>query len=280
MRQRALAMSVIGASLPLGAAVLTPLLALIVHSMGWRIGAIMVGALILAVGFPLSRLVRNTPESMGLSPLGQTSPAASTASSGLSSSREEDRGFSVGEAMRTAAFWVLVLGSLLQMGVFMGVMIHFIPLLIWKGIEEQTAAFYLATFSFLAIPAALLLGWLADRWYKPRVLSVGTALGMMGLLFLLYGETGTLFLFPPLFVAVEAMHFVIPATIGDFFGRRNFATVRGFFTTFTILGPVAGPLFAGRVYDATESYTLVLQVFILGFALSSLAYWFVTAPRR
>jgi hypothetical protein len=48
------------------------------------------------------------------------------------------------------------------------------------------------------------------------------------------------------------------ATVGDFYGRRYFATIRGMMSFFYMWGSFAGPVFAGVVYDRTESYAAVI----------------------
>jgi len=255
------------------------LLALGIYRLGWRTAAFLVGMVFLVVALPVARTARNTPESLGLLPDGQpVGPPGRAAVSPQTAGRSQD--YEVGEALRTPAFWVLVLASILRLVGFSAVLVHFVPILVWKGLGEQTAALYLAPMSLLSAFAHLFLGWLADRWPKPRVLALGMASGTAALLILLYGGTGTLWLFLPFFVPVEALFPVTWATVGEFFGRRRFATLRGFMTLFIMLGPVAAPVFAGRVYDTTGSYMVALQVFILFFFLSAVAFWLVPRPRR
>jgi nitrate/nitrite transporter NarK len=61
---------------------------------------------------------------------------------------------------------------------------------------------------------------------------------------------------------------VVWATVGDFYGRRYFATIRGMMSFFYMWGSFAGPVFAGAVYDRTESYASVLWTL---FAILSVA---------
>lgn len=280
IQRRALAMSITSASVSVGGAMLTPLLARVTHSYGWRTGALVAGGAFLTIAFPLSRLVRDTPDKMGLAPLGQVVSGASTGQSTLQPAADPPgREFSVREGMRTAAFWMLAVGTLLRLAGFSAVMVHFVPILVWKGIPEATAGYYLSLFALFAIPTHLLMGWLGDVWRRPRVMSLGMALGTAGLIVLLYGDGRMmLFLFMPLFVVVEALFSLTWATLGDFFGRRHFATIRGWLIMFTMVGPVIGPVLAGRIYDVAQSYTLTIQIFVVGFALSSIVFWLLRRP--
>jgi MFS family permease len=69
IHQRARAMTVVSAAVPVGGAVISPLLALGVASIGWRWAAFASGCIFLAVCLPLSFQLKRSPESMGLLPM-------------------------------------------------------------------------------------------------------------------------------------------------------------------------------------------------------------------
>src|SRR5499433_2413115 len=76
IRLRARAMTVVSAAVPVGGAIITPLLAIAVSRWGWRSGAFISGTLFLVVGLPLCFGVRRSPESMGMEPDGEPLRAA------------------------------------------------------------------------------------------------------------------------------------------------------------------------------------------------------------
>ena len=53
------------------------------------------------------------------------------------------------------------------------------------------------------------------------------------------------------------------AIVGEYFGRKNYATIRGFNQLFHIPTTVSGPVFAGWIYDTTGSYTVAFTSFIV-----------------
>src|SRR4029453_541802 len=73
IRQRARAMTVVSAAVPVGGAAVSPLFAIRVASLGWRWAAFLSGCVFLIVCVPLSFQVRRSPESMGLLPDGDVS---------------------------------------------------------------------------------------------------------------------------------------------------------------------------------------------------------------
>ena len=66
-------------------------------------------------------------------------------------------------------------------------------------------------------------------------------------------------MFVLLFTIMEAIFPVGWATVGDFFGRKSFGTIRGNMNLFYTWGSILGPFIAGAVYDRTESYALVFS---------------------
>lgn len=275
IRRRGVAMATISSAVSLGGALFTPLLSRGVYDLGWRAGAMIVGSVFLVVGLPIAWGIRSRPESMGLVPLGSDDPRP-TAQRDEGSNAPD---YSVKEAMSTMAFWTLVVASVLRLFGFNAILVHFIPILVWKGFSETTAALYLSGFAFLGIGTHLGMGWLADQWPKPRVLAMGMASGTVAVLILLYGNANMVWLFLPFMVPVEALFPVTWATVGEFFGRRRFGTIRGMITMFWSIGPIAGPIFAGKVFDSTQSYQLALQVSLVGFALSAIVFWALRRPR-
>ncbi|MBI2917935.1 MAG: MFS transporter [Chloroflexi bacterium] len=275
IRRRAVAMAVISSFVSVGGMLITPLLSLAVFNLGWRNAAALAGVVFLAVGLPIAWGVRNKPENLGLVPLGYGE--AGTGAGPREPAVGDDA--SVKDALRSVAFWVLIGASVLRLFGFNGVAIHFVPILVWKGIPETTAAsLYLAALALVGIGVHLTMGWLADRFPKQKVLALGMVSGVVAILVLLYAGPGMIWLFLPFFAPVEALFPVTWATVGEFFGRHRFATIRGLITMFWSIGPVLGPVFFGKVFDSTQSYTLALQVSLVGFALSAVTFWTLRRP--
>jgi MFS family permease len=64
------------------------------------------------------------------------------------------------------------------------------------------------------------------------------------------------------FTLLDASFPIVWATVGDFFGRRYFATIRGMMSFFYMWGSFAGPVLAGVIYDKTQTYWMVLWIFL------------------
>lgn len=280
IRNRSMAMAAISASIGLGGFLLTPLLATAIHAWGWRRAAFVNGIIFLAAGLPLALLVRRSPESMGLRPDGDlpSSPADATAT-GKNKANEEEVHFTLTEALHTSSFWLLTIATALRIAVLSAITVHYVPIMVWKGLSEPRAAFFLAVQALLALPAHLLFGWLADRVNKPKLMAASLLISIVGLLFLIYGEKEwQLWFFIPLFTVVESAFPVNWATVGQFFGRKNFAKIRGAMGFIQTWGGVIGPVIAGALYDGTRSYSYLLWGLVVVLLVVSLLYAMVVEP--
>jgi len=280
VRRRAFAMTLISASISVGGTLISPLLASAVRVWGWRPAALAAGIGLLIVGIPLASFVRRSPESMDLLPDGdpprkQDGAAGGPGGRGFASETE----FTLKQAMRTSAYWMMIFATMVRVAGFGTMMVHFIPIMVWKGVDERQAAYLLAAFAFLSLPAHLLLGWLADSVSKPRLMAVAMLVGTVGLLSLILGRSEwTLWLFAVLFTTAEAIFPVTWATVGDFFGRKNFGTIRGTMSFFYMWGAVAGPVVAGAVYDRTHSYGPMLPWLAVLFLIGAVLYGLLVRP--
>ena len=287
IRRRALAMSSYHAISALTPAIMVPLLALLIASQGWHTASTVAGAIILAVALPLSLLVRNTPESVGLLPDGGRAGAApERASRNLQSQSPsgdvQAADYGLGEALHTPSYWLLLAGSILRLTAKAGVILHIIPIMVWKGIEEQTAAFIFGFLLFLLVPLSLFFGWLADVLPKNLVLFITSVAGTTSFLLLATPLTSVwlTYVFVLLFAVAETGGSNNWATFGDYFGRRAYGRLRGITQLASSPGVFLAPVFAGWWYDRAESYTLPLWVFTVFFGLGALFFASMRKPER
>ena len=262
IRQRARAMTVVSAAVPVGGALISPMLAFGVSSMGWRWAAFLSGCVFLIVCVPLSFQVRRSPESMGLLPDGDIprdtsgdDPSRKTSVGG----GRADNDSTAAEAMKTFVFWVLVISMMGRVAAYSTVTVHFVPLMVWKGLSQEESAFLLGAFAFINMVAHFVIGWIADKVNKPGLMTLCHLVCALAVLPLIRDAAPwQLWLFTTVFTFLDASFPVVWATVGDFYGRRYFATIRGMMSFFYMWGSFAGPVFAGAVYDRTESYASVL----------------------
>ena len=280
IRQRARAMTVVSAAVPVGGALISPLLAIGVASIGWRWAAFASGCIFLLVCLPLSFQLKRSPESMGLLPDGEIAPLGAGVNSPTdkATNKNADAELTSRQAMKTWPFWLLVVSMTARVTCYSTATVHFVPLMVWKGLSEGAAASLLGAFAFINLVAHFILGWIADRVNKPKLLAVCHLLPALSLPPLL-SDSGywQLWLFTITFTFLDASFPIVWATVGDFFGRRNFATIRGMMSFFYMWGSFAGPIMAGAIYDQTQSYVMMLWI-LLSLLLSATALTLFLIP--
>ena len=284
IRRRARAMTTVGAAVTVGGTLITPLLAIVVNQWGWRWGAFLAGCAFLFICIPLSLQIKRSPESVGLRPDGDAPPAreddgATPSFSARKYSPAED--INAMGALKTLAFWSLAFSMLVRVGTQSTMMVHFIPIMVWKGITQERAALLLSAFALVNLGFHFLLGWIADRMNKPRLISLWMLLPVTALFILIGGDSIlSLWIFALLFATLDAAFPVTWAISGDFFGRKHFATIRGNMTFFYMWGSALGPVIAGYLYDQSQSYTLVLWGAAGALLLSALLTALLIRPWR
>jgi len=273
IRLRARAMTINSAAYGLGGVLIAPVLSLIVHSWGWRWGAALAGLTFLIVGVPLCLTIRRSPESMGLAPDGDDHAVLTAEDKNTTPRRTIEVDVTASQAIRSFAFWALVFGAAVRNASYHAISTHFIPMMIWKGMTQQQATFLLSSFALLGFISTLVFGWLADNVNKPRLVSFILFTAGVSILLLIFGSSlGLLWLFILLFTTVEATYPVAWAMVGDIFGRKHFAKIRGYMSVFYVWGSVLGPVVAGAVWDRWQSYEPMLWVVAAMFFVSGAFY--------
>lgn len=267
-RSRAFAIFSLGA----GASGITVfLLGLAMQAFGWRSAAIMAGIGIFIFVVPMSLLLRHKPEEYGYLPDGEdptltpntneTDPD-STKSTVSTDSASYD--FSVREALATSAFWMLLLGSAARSLTMTSVVVHQIAYLTDIGIPISQASAALGGMVFASLIGRFGFGILGDYIDKRYLLIVTYMLQAIGI-FVLDSVQGMNQVW--VFVVIYGIAYggAIPlyfAIVGDYFGRTNYATIRGFQQFFTIPAVVFGPIYAGLVFDIYGDYSFAFMSFI------------------
>ena len=280
IRNRTMAMALISGSVGIGGFIFTPLLSLAVHAFGWRQAAFGCGVLFIVIGLPLALLVRRSPESIGLLPDGDppSTPNGNNSHAARSNSQEEVN-FTVAQALRTSSFWYLTIATAIRVTVLSAINVHYVALMVWKGMTPQRAAFFLAAQALVAVPSHLLFGWIGDRLSKPKLMAscMLLATGSMFVLVYVHSESAIL-IFIALFSVVESTFPVNWSTVGEYFGRKNFAKIRGSMSFVSTWGSVIGPVIAGAIYDHTQSYDILIWSSAALLLVASALYAMVKKP--
>ncbi|HAE32639.1 MAG TPA: hypothetical protein DCF86_02250, partial [Dehalococcoidia bacterium] len=280
IRRKGLAMAISIAAYSLGGSIIAPLLAFGIHHLGWRTTMALSGIMLAAVVVPFAQLLRSSPEALGLKPDGDTPRIESKLDEVGVKPILSSVDFTVSEALRTKSYWLLAIGTMLRTGTLGTLIVHFVPIMVWKGNSEQTAAVMLGIMAFLSIPMRIGIGWLGDRWSRSKMLAAGMALGAFSLMILQNANSSfQVWLFISVFSVVEGLSALNWALVGDYFGRKRFATLRGILSLVYSWGMIVMPIVAGGIFDRTGSYNTVIWIFVGMYICGTILFLVIQRPR-
>lgn len=261
-RQRARALSAVGLGVALGG-VMVPLVAVFMQAFGWRATAIASGLLVLLAGWPLSAVFKGRPHELGehvdgVAPAPKPNTEASperTASPPIVT----QPGFTISEAIRTRAFWLLSFGHGAALLVVTAVNVHAIThMKEGMGYTVNEASLVIMLMTLAQIGGVLLGIMIGDRFPKRWVAALAMVGHCAGLLLLAYASGVTMLVG---FAVAHGMAWGVrgpfmQAIRADYFGRRAIGMILGVSTVIVSIGQVCGPLVAGVLADLTGDYRL------------------------
>jgi len=220
----------------------------LIAAVGWRSTYVVIGLMVLAVYLLAARLVRRSPEEMGLTPDGVPGDSELAAQTG---------GVLLGQALRTPQFWLCCLSYFCVVFGAMTILVHIVMHATDMGMDEGRAAGVVSTIGILSIAGRVTMGTLADRIGSRRTFLLCFCILIVALLWLQVATRGwMLFGFAVVYgFAHGGFYTVLSPTIAELFGLRAHGAIFGIAYFFGTLGGAIGPVVAGRIFDVQQSYS-------------------------
>ena len=288
-RYRARAIAIMSMGMALGGLAL-PLIAWSMHAFGWRATAFGSGILALVIGLPLATVIRRRPQDHGETidglpaapPAAMAAPAPST-SARPSGADQASGEFTVRQALRTRAFWLLALGHAFALLVVTSVNVHGIThMKEGLGYTMQQASLVIMVLTLGQVAGVLVSALVGDRFEK-RYLAALCMLGhAVGLLLLTYATH------PAEVIAFALIHGTawglrgpfMQAIRADYFGRNAIGMILGLSAVVVALGQIAGPMVVGVLADLTGNYRLGFTVLALVAGSGSVLFMMAKKPEH
>ena len=267
VKKRGTALGIRMASIGLAGVLVLPLVAWLIVGQGWRMTCVTGGLVMWLVGLPLAAAFvrQHRPEYYGLLPDGATTEEE-TAHAGQMMGKGADYAAEVGEveftfkqAIKTRAFWLLVMARGGYDVAGPAIAMHSIPLLTDMGIEPMGAAGIVAIMALVSIPARFVIGFLVDRVTRNRLrflIMATLALQAIGITTFVLDQTlsAAYVLLVCSGTAIGAGMILDYTVRARYFGRKSFGSIQGASMLLTPPLAVLGPIYVGWVYDTTGSY--------------------------
>ncbi len=279
-RKRGLAMGLVSLGFSLSMAVHPTFSQWLIDEAGWRQAWLWLGVSTWVLLVPCAALlVRNRPEDLGLAPDGDRGGSAAGADEPGDSA---EAGLTLGEAMRTSAFWICAVAVATLSLAITAIFFHQVSILESRGLSPGDASRVFAVSAMTMVAFMPVFGRLLDR-LRTRTVFAGGLLLLSCSLAALAAASDTLssVFFGILFGAANAgSHNLLAYIWPRFFGRRHLGSIQGASQMVSVLGASVGPIPFGLAWDLYGSYTGALFAFALLPLLCAVAVWFIREPDR
>jgi len=176
------------------------------------------------------------------------------------------------DALRTRAFWTIVLGfGAVSVGCS-SLVVHLVPMLRDSGLPPAAAARVASIIGVGVILGRVGIGWLLDRLFAPHIAATIFAITAGGCLLLALGGTAQ----APL--AAFLIGFALGAEVdllayltSRYFGLRYYGFLYAIVYACFWIGIALGPALTGQLYDAFGNYQLALRMIVVMLVVGAVA---------
>ena len=239
---RSLAVSLVSAGMGMAPMTMSPLVAWLVLHHDWRTTMLILAAVVGGIMVPISLIVRRPP----------ALAAPTTASAGSAPQAE----MSLGEALRSPQFIILLATNFFCCATHSGPIIHTVSYAVSCGIPMIMAVTIYSVEGLAGMGGRLVFGLLGDRFGAKRVLVTGLLLQAFGALGYVFAQQLAEFytvaaLFGFIYAGTMPLYSVL---VRENFPLRMLGTVIGGLSMAGGLGMATGPIAGGLIYDTFGNY--------------------------
>jgi MFS family permease len=233
-----------------------PLIVFLIDASGWRLTLVILGVGMWLLGIPLSLIVRDRPEQLGLRPDGPIAESSTTPDRRESPEKTKTAFLAL---IKKRSFLYLNGAETVRMMAVTAVVTHLMPYLSSLGIPRATSGAVAAALPLVSIAGRFGFGWWGDRFDKRVVMAITFLMMSAGAFAFCYVHSiGVLLLFLLLFAPGFGGSMVLRgAILQEYFGTAYFGKMLGIVLGSASIGGIVGPTLAGWAFDTTGSYTSV-----------------------
>jgi MFS family permease len=258
-RRLSLAMAVYAVAMSVGFMAAFPLVGALVLERGWRAAWAAIGVALVAGLAPIAwGLDRSSPEAIGLRVDGEARGDAAPGAGGA----DEALAFTLAEALRSPAFWVVACASSLYGLVASGIGLFNESILAERGFTPDVYHTALAVTAITGLAGNFAAGAFADRGSMRSVLVTALLLLTIALAALAHVSTLAHVMAQAVLMGL-AGGFVMVVFFGFWaraYGRPHLGRIQGAAQAMTVVASAVGPLWVAWCVDVTGSYAVGFYV--------------------
>ena len=242
--QRSLAVSLVSAGMGMAPMTMAPLAAWLVSQYDWRTTLLILAAIAAVIMIPTAFLIRRPP-------------VLSSSNAGASQHAEPQSEMSVGQAVKTPQFIILLLTNFFCCATHSGPIFHTVSYAVTCGIPLIAAVSIYSVEGLAGMGGRIAFGFLGDRFGAKHVLVTGLFLQAFAVLAFFFvtqlnGFYAVAMITGFIYAGVMPLYAVIAR---ENFPLKMMGTVIGGTAMAGSLGMAAGPLVGGLLYDRFDTYS-------------------------
>jgi MFS family permease len=267
--QRSLAVSLVSAGMGMAPMTMSPLAAWLIERHDWRASMLIIAGIAAIIMIPTAFLVRRPPRL--------------EAGEGAFAGTEPQSGMTVGEAVRSPQFMILIAANFFCCATHSGPIFHTVSYAVTCGIPIGAAVSIYSVEGFAGMFGRIAFGIMGDRFGAQRVLVLGLLAQAFGVLAYVFASQlgefyGVAVAVGFIYAGIMPLYAVI---VRENFPLRMMGTIIGGTAMAGSLGMSLGPLVGGLLYDRFDSYAyLYIASWGMGLAAFLIAMTFRPFPRR
>jgi len=260
VKKRGTALGITAAGVGVGTLVMAPVAQLLITRFDWHTSYLILAAIVVVIGLPISRFMRLDPSEKGLLPYGieETQDESNQHNKDLSSTAD----FSLKQAMATRQFWLLSMMYASYPFAVQMVMVHLKAYAVDFGVAEMTAATAIGLVGGASTGGRIVMGSLSDKIGRKASLFISYLLLAVTMLCLMeVRQPWQFYLFSVAFgFGYGGCVPLFPAVVGDWFGEKSHGSILGALSISLGIGGAIGPLLAGYIFDITGGYNIAIII--------------------
>ncbi len=261
IKKKGRAISIVSVFGAMSLAILPPINIWIIQNFSWRTGWRVWAVMMWVVVTPtIYFFIRTRPEDIGLSPDNETHALID---GGIRVAEEVS--WTLKEAVRTRAFWMILYSVIIPSAIITGCIFHQISILGQAGLTPEKVALISSITSIIRLPLVLVAGQLADRIQLRYLLATSQGVLLIMLIALYVANSVPLVVVYGILMGIQMtlQGLVMGVIWPDYYGRKHLSTIRGTTMMAGVIGSALGPLPFGFAYDVFGGYTEVVIVSML-----------------
>ena len=286
-RARVMAISAIGISG--GGFVIAPIAGRLVEQFGWRDAWLILGiGMILIIAPAAALLMRRQPSDVGLMPdgIGQAQPRADAAAGdsvdAVPAGEPYEYPWTVREATRTKAFWVLLAAQVLSLASLMPILFHQVAYMQDKGFSLGDATLAATTLAGFAIVGKIVYGTIVEHVHVRWVLALSMIPAGLSVLLLVAGSSVESLITYAVVHGLTMGGFMplMNVALAQYFGRQHMGAIRGAFTPLANIVGAVSPFAVGWMWQLFGNYDIAFMMAGGGWFLGGIVVLLARQPRE